>query len=481
MFTREELTTLAQSNPMTSVDIILTLQEQITILQQCVEYLESQLKKNSSNSSKPPSSDGLKKPKPKNLRKPTGRKSGGQPGHPGHTLKRVDNPDHIVPLHVTTCSCGCESSLIDQPVLDYECRQVFEMPEPKLEVTEYRAEIKQCPACGKTVRASFPDMVNAPVQYGLRFLSFLVYLHHQQLLPANRISQLCDDLFGQPVSEAMLFKATQSCHEQLENFETQVIKQFQNVPVLHVDESGLRVLVKLHWLHSASTEHLTFYGVHQKRGNDATNHFDILPHFNGRLVHDSWKPYLNYDCNHSLCNAHLLRDLKFLLEELHQTWAGEMSDLLLKMKAFTEKHKIFISQLTEAQKEPWLKRYRSIVAKGRAANPITETLNPKPKRGRRKLTKAQNLLRRLEFHESSVLAFLHDLQVPFTNNLAEQDIRMIKVRQKVSGCFRTFEGAEKFARIRSYLSTTRKNGLDLLNSITNALNGQPFLPQALSP
>ena len=473
MVKREELTELAQNNPLALVDIILTLQQR-------VEYLESHLKKNSSNSSKPPSSDGLKKPKPKNLRKSTRRKPGGQPGHAGHTLKRVDHPDQIIPLRVTSCTCCAQSSLTDLPVLNYECRQVFELPVPKLEVTEYRAEIKRCPACGKTVKASFPHNVKAPAQYGPRFLAFLVYLHHQQLLPANRISQLCCDLFGQHVSEAVLFKATQNCYKQLENFETQVIKLLQNVPVLHVDESGSRVFGKLHWLHSASTEHLTFYGVHQKRGNDATNHFNILPHFKGCAVHDFWKPYLNYDCDHGLCNAHHLRELKFLFEEQHQTWAREMSDLLLDMKAFTEKPKKGSAQLTAAQKEPWLKRYRAIVAKGHAANPIIKQLNTKPKRGRPKLTKAQNFLRRLEDYESSVLAFLHDLRVPFTNNLAEQDIRMIKIRQKISGCFRTIEGAHYFARIRSFLSTARKNDFDLLNSITNAMIGQPYISQPLS-
>jgi len=475
MFTREELIALAQSDPMALVEIILALQEQVAILQQRFEVLETKLKKNSRNSSKPPSSDGLAKPKPKNLRTSTGRKSGGQPGHPGHTLKRVDNPDRTITLPVTDCTCGYESSLTDQPVLDYERRQVFELPEPKLEVTEYRAEIKRCPRCGKTVTASFPETVNAPAQYGQRFLALLVYLHHQQLLPANRISQLCSDLFGQTVGEATLFQTTRRCYAQLKGFENDVIQQLRKEPVINVDESGVRVNGKLHWLHTAGTELLTFYGVHQKRGNEATNQFDILPHFNGCMVHDYWKPYLKYNCKHSLCNAHLLRDLKFLFEELNHTWAAKMSDLLLKMNAFVENQKNTNSHMTKAQKEKLIKRYRSIVAQGRAANLPLMTVYTKPKRGRRKQTKAQNLLNRLENHETSVLAFFHDKQLPFTNNLAEQDIRMIKVRQKISGCFRTLQGAVYFARIRSYLSTARKNGLDLLQSITKALNGHPFL------
>jgi transposase len=474
MVTREELMELALTNPAALV-------ERNMILQQRVEYLESLLKKNSGNSSKPPSSDGYRKPKPKNLRTPTGRKPGGQPGHSGHTLKRVDHPDTIVPLKVTSCTCGAHVSLADQPVLDYERRQVFDLPKPKLEVTEYRAEIKRCPACGKTVHASFPHEVKAPAQYGRRFRAFLVYLHHQQLVPANRISDMCRDLFGQHVSEAMVFTTSRHCFQQLESFETLLKSLLQHAPTLHLDETGLRVVKKLHWLHAACTERLTFYGVHHKRGNEATDHFDILPHFKGCMLHDFWKPYLKYECGHSLCNAHHLRELTFLFEEHHQAWAGEMSKLLVEMKAFTEKQKQGSSHLTPAQKEPWLTLYRALVAQGHAANPLIEQLDTTPKRGRPKRTKAQNFLRRLEDHESAVLAFLHDLRVPFTNNRAEQDIRMMKVRQKISGCFRTVEGAHHFARIRSYLSTARKNDIDILSALTDALSGQPYSPHLMVP
>lgn len=478
MLTREQILELAKKHPEDLADFVMVLQENIQALEQRVAQLESQLKKNSSNSDKPPSSDGPAKPKPKNLRKKTGRKSGGQPGHPGKTLKRTANPDHVVTLPVALCSCGADC-FDGQPVQGYESRQVFELPEPKLEVTEYRSEIKCCPKCGKNVRAPFPDGVGAPAQYGPRFLALLVYLHHQQLLPANRVAQLCEDLFGQPVSEAVLFQAIQKCYDKLENFEAELIGRLQNEPVLNVDESGLRVCGKNHWLHVAGTDKLTFYGVHQKRGKDATDHFGILPNFNGVLVHDFWKPYLKYTCAHSLCNAHLLRELKFLLEEQNQTWAGEMSELILQMYAFAENKKNLVEQLSKAQKTPWVKRYKSIVAEGRAANPIIKPTNEKPKRGRRKQSKAQNLLDRLENHEEKVLAFFHDLKAPFTNNQAEQDIRMIKVRQKISGCFRTMQGAKNFARIRSYLSTVRKNRLNILNSIINSLAAQPEYTDAI--
>ena len=226
------------------------------------------------------------------------------------------------------------------------------------------------------------------------------------------------------------------------------------------------------WLHTASTESLTFYGVHEKRGTEAMDHFNILPNFRGRLIHDFWKPYLTYDCDHGLCNAHHLRELTFLFEQQNQAWAKTMFDTPAGHELFCQQAK---RTLTTEQKEPWLKRYRDILREGWKANPLPQK-SRKKRKGKPKKTKSQNLLVRLGDHELSVLAFLHDISVPFTNNLAEQDIRMIKVRLKISGCFRTLQGAKQFARIRSYLSTARKQGRNILNAITAAINGQPFLP-----
>jgi transposase len=474
MFTRDQLLALGQSNLEALVVHVLALQEQLQELRQRLTDLEARLAQNSRNSSKPPSSDGLAKPAPKSLRTPTGRKPGGQPGHPGHTLSQVDHPNRVVPILLTHCSCGAD--LTHTPIQGYERRQVFELPQPKLDVIEHRAEIKCCPHCGKHVRAPFPPDVNAPVQYGPRFQSLLVYLQHQQLLPTERISQLCNDLFGQSVSEATLAQATQRCYQQLEPFETELLHQLQAAPILHADESGLRAAGKLHWLHAASTDRLTYYLVHPKRGTQALNDGHLLPHFKGRLVHDFWKPYLAYDCDHALCNEHLLRELKFLYEEQNQTWAAALSTLLLDMHHFVQNFPP-TAQLTESQRDPWIKRYQMIIAQGRATNPSTAPLSGPRGRGRPKQTKAQNLLDRLERYSSYVLAFLHDLRVPFTNNQVEQDIRMIKVQQKISGCFRTLSGAKRFSRIRSYLSTVRKNSCNLLSSITQALTGQPFLPR----
>jgi len=476
MFKREELLVIAKTNSEVLVDIIMILQEQVQILTKRVSKLEEQISKNSRNSSKPPSSDGLKKsgPKPKSLRKRSGKKPGGQKGHKGHTLEKVEKPDFIIPLSVTTCSCHADLAGVE-PV-GHDCRQVFEIPEPKLEVYEYQGEIKICPDCGKIIKAEFPSGVSAPVQYGPGFRSLLVYMQNQQLIPADRVKQMMSDLYGAPVSVATILNASKRLYDNLDHFEESLVSSLVKSNIVHVDESGVRVGEKLHWLHSASTELLTFYGIHKKRGTEAMDYFNILPDFVGRLIHDFWKPYLKYKCKHGLCNAHLLRELTFLFEQQNQAWAEKMLLLLLDMNDFVSTSE---NQLTNKQKKPFLKKYHEILEGGWEDNPLPE--QPlKRKRGRQAKTKSQNLLNRLNDFESSILAFFHDNNVPFTNNLAEQDIRMIKVRLKISGCFRTTHGAEHFARIRSYLSTARKQNLNILDSITSAIKGNPFIPSVSS-
>lgn len=476
IFKREELLVIAKTNPETLVDIIMILQEQVQILTQRVAKLEEQINKNSRNSSKPPSSDGLNKsgPKPKSLRKRSGKKPGGQKGHKGHTLEKTVEPDYVIPLSVTTCSCSADLSGVG--VVGHDCRQVFEVPEPKLEVYEYQGEIKICPDCGKIIKAEFPPGVNAPVQYGSGFRSLLVYLQNQQLIPSDRLKQMMSDLYGAQVSVATILNASKRLYDNLDHFEESLVSSLVNSNIVHVDESGVRVGEKLHWLHSASTELLTFYGIHKKRGKEAMDYFNILPDFVGRLMHDFWKPYLKYNCKHGLCNAHLLRELTFLFEQQNQVWAEKMFILLLEMNGFVSSSE---NQLTLKQKKPWLRKYHEVLHEGWEVNPLPEQAL-KRKRGRPAKTKSQNLLIRLDDFESSILAFFHDNNVPFTNNLAEQDIRMIKVRLKISGCFRTTYGAEHFARIRSYLSTARKQNLNILDSITSAIKGNPFIPSVSS-
>jgi transposase len=468
MFTREELLALARSQPEALVEIILVLQERLAQLEQRVKQLEAQLARNSQNSNKPPSSDGLSKPNPKNLRTPSGRKPGGQPGHPGQTLQRSKNPDHILIHELAVCpQCG-GGGLSREPVLDYESRQIFDLPPRSLEVTEHRAQIKCCPHCAAQVRAEFPVGVSAPVQYGPRFQSLMVYLNQQQLLPYDRLAQLCEDLFGQPLSAGTLVAANERAFEQLEPFAQALVNQVPQAPVVHLDESGLRVAGKLHWLHVASTSQLTFYGVHPKRGTEAMDALGIVGACRQWVVHDHWKPYFSYqECLHALCNQHLLRELKFLWEEQQEVWARQLSDLLLALHRRRQKH----GGLGERQFKRALKDYRAVVRRGRHRHPRRPS-----GQGRCAQSKAANLLDRLEDFEGSILAFLWDEQVPFTNNQGEQDIRMIKVRQKISGCFRTLHGAQMFCRIRSYLSTCRKQRRNLWEAIQRAVLGRPFIP-----
>jgi transposase len=468
MFTRDELMLLARSQPEALVEIILALQERLAQLEQRVKELEARLAQNSQNSGKPPSSDGLGKPGPKSLRTPSGRKPGGQPGHPGQTLHRVENPDHIQIHKVEVCPQCHGRGLDREPVQDYESRQVFDLPPQPLEVTEHRAEIKCCPHCAAQVRADFPADVSAPAQYGPRFQSLMVYLNQQQLLPYDRLAQLCEDLFGQPLSAGTLVRANERAFVQLEPFARALVKAVPQAPVVHLDESGLRVQGALHWLHVASTSQLTFYGVHPKRGTEAMDAFGIIGACRQWVVHDHWKPYFAYqECLHALCNEHLLRELKFQWEEGQEVWAQQLSDLLLHLHQRRQKR----GELNERQFKQALKGYRKVVRRGRHRHPRLA-----PGQGRCAQSKAANLLDRLEEFDWCILAFLLDERVPFTNNQGEQDIRMIKVRQKISGCFRTLRGAQIFCRIRSYLSTCRKQGRNLWEAIQMAVAGRPFIP-----
>jgi transposase len=459
---REELLAQARRRPEEIVEHVLALEAK-------VRDLEGRLALNSANSGKPPSTDGLEKPAPRSLRVKTGRKPGGQPGHPGRTLEQVKTPDHTLIHSLQTCSCGhCGGvSLEDAPVIDYERRQVFDLPPMRLEVTEHRAEIKCCPVSGLNVRATFPSGVDAPVQYGPHFRGFMLYFSNEQILPFDRLRKTCLDLFGQPLSLGTLTAANARAYEALAPVEAAIIRGLIHAPVLHADESGLRVAGKLHWLHVASTAFLTFFGVHGNRGSEAMDALGVLPHCRSWLIHDFWKPYLKYDALHALCNQHLLRELKFLFEQCGEVWAGQLERFLLDWKNDPRAR----DGLEEEVFEHAHRQYQRIVGKGRTDHPRRE-----PGQGRTKQDKATNLLDRLEDYDYCILAFLLDPNVPFTNNQGEQDIRMIKVKQKISGCFRTLDGAQCFARIRSYLSTCRKQGINLWDACFQAAIGQPFMP-----
>ena len=444
---------------------------EIGTLRREVQELRGRLALNSRNSGKPPASDGLAKaaPKPKSLRARTGRRPGGQHGHMGRTLQPVARPDQVRVHPLDRCPCGaCPGhSLRAVPVLDYEKRQVFELPHQPLEVTEHRAEIKCCPLSGRQVTAPFPAGVMAPAQYGPRFKAQMVYFNDEHFIPYQRLTRVCEDLYGQPLSEATIVAANQRAYEQLAPFEQRVVELLPQAPVNHVDESGLRVAKTLHWLHVVSNPALTFYGVHPKRGREAMDYFDILPHCTHWLIHDHWKPYFTYDqCLHALCNEHHLRELKFLYEEHQEDWAQAMSTLLLDRLAYRKDHGV----LDQAQFRKLQVQYHAILSQGRRRHPR------RTDRGAQ--SKAANLLTRLEDFDLNVLAFTIFEEVPFTNNGAERDIRMEKTRQKVSGCFRTLHGARVFARIRSYISTCRKQGQNILDALEKAIMGGPFMPSA---
>jgi len=451
-----------------AVVLIQSLLQRIGQLEQEIKELKSRLAQDSHNSHRPPASDGLSKPAPKSLRPRSSRRPGGQPGHPGRTLQRVQHPDYVQIHPLAVCpQCG-GPGLGREPVLDYESRQVFDLPTRPLAVTEHRAEIKCCPHCGEEVRAGFPAGVDAPAQYGSRFQSLLVYLHQQQLLPYARLAQLCEDLFGQPLSTGTVVAATEQAYENLAPFAQALAGQVPQAPVVHLDESGLRVQGKLHWLHVAATSRLTCYGVHPKRGTEAMDDLGIVRACRQWVVHDHWKAYFAYtECLHGLCNGHLLRELRFLWEEEHEVWARQLSELLLEFYQTRQKQ----GELNERRFQLALRRYHSLVRRGRRRHPRRGS-----GQGPRAQGKAANLLDRLEDFDLCFLAFLLDERVPFTNNQAEQDIRMVKVQQKISGCFRTFQGAQRFCRIRSYLSTCRKQGQNLWDALQRAMVGQPFLP-----
>ena len=463
MTRREQLLVSVQADPAGIVDLVLALEARVAAL-------EARLAQNSSNSGRPPSSDGMGKPPPRSLRSPSGRKPGGQPGHPGHTLQAVAKPDHVEVHPLTQCPCGrCGGVLlIGEPVLDHECRQVFDLPALQLSVTEHQAEIKRCPVSGRKVSAAFPPGVLAPVQYGPNFRGLTLYLFNQQLLPFDRLRQTCLDLFGQSLSLGTLTQTNQCAYHALDSVESATIRGITQAAVVHVDESGLRVAGSLHWLHVACTPELTHYGVHANRGTVAMDALGVLPHCRQWLVHDHWKAYYKYDALHALCNQHLLRELKFLAEEQFEAWASELSTFLIEWK----RDPLTSLGLDEEQFSQAHRRYRLILRRGRRNHP-----RRRHGQGRTQQDKATNLLDRLEDYDLSVLAFLIDPKVPFTNNQGEQDIRMIKVKQKISGCFRTLDGAQVFARIRGYLSTCRKQGHSLWDACRRLVLGQPFMPK----
>jgi len=437
--------------------------------------LESSLNKDSHNSSKPPASDGLtKKPHPRSLRRRSGKKSGGQDGHPGVTRLLVDDPDVIV-VHAPTVCCGCGAALETAATVGQDRRQVIETPRPQPEVTEHQALHKTCAVCRTVTVGTFPPEVAQSVQYGPRLKAVMVYLQVYQLLPYERLVELLRDLFGVGPSEGTLASAQALAYTRLAPVEQAIHGGLRQAAVGHADETGGRVAGRTEWVHVFSTARLTFYAHHAKRGLDAFKAIGLLVGFRGRRVHDSWAPYLSLPGLYALCNAHLLRELIGRSEDTGQAWLQALICLLLRMQTVVIQAKAAgQTELPARQLAGYEAAYTRLLHAGLRANPPSP---PTGKAGHRKQTPTRNLLDRLVAHRVAVLAFLHDFRVPFDNNQAERDLRMLKVKLKVSGCFRSPAGADQFCRIRGYISTLRKQGYSVLDGLTSVFTGEPFMPE----
>jgi transposase len=450
--------------------IIRQQQEEIQLLKARVTDLEDRLAKNSSNSSKPPSSDGLAR-KPKSQRGKSDRKPGGQPGHVGQGRSQVERPDIVVNHVPISCNeCGFKLDQVEGACV--EKRQVFEIPQPKIEVVEHRVEEKRCPCCGKPNRGFFPEDVKGPVQFGERVQALVVYFANQHFIPVDRVCEIFEDIFGISISPGTCLNYNEKLFSRLEVFEKELKTHLLASRVLHFDETGMRCEKKLHWVHVASSQAATFYIIHAKRGQEAMNEADILPNFKGTGVHDHWFPYFAYEqMRHGLCNSHHLRELTFIYEEKGEEWAKEMKELLIFANKEVEKQQGALSSEVILQIE---KTYGKIVDEGLAYHKSLPPL-PKGKRGRQKQREGKNLLDRFAEKRECVLRFIHDFSVPFTNNQGEQDIRMVKLKQKISGCFRAFIGGQIFCRIRSYISTGRKQSWNIWDALSDAIRGSPRL------
>ncbi len=484
---REQILATYEAGPEAIVALIEHMLEKFLVRleqqEQRIKALEQELKKDSHNSGKPPSRDSFERKqvrgkKPRAERK---KRAGGQKGHQGTTLRMVATPDAVRVHKVDTCSCG--RSLRREPVVEYERRQVFDIPEIQMQVTEHRAEHKKCRDCGQISAGEFPQGVRQQVQYGSRLQAYAVYLRNYGLMPYQRAAELFEDLFSISLSPATLVNINGACGRRLAGVSEAIRAAIIKAPVICCDETGMSINGKLNWLHVASTESLTYYAAHPKRGQQAFAAIDILPHFQGIAMHDHWRSYFRCECSHALCNAHHLRELTFIHEEYRQNWARDLSDLLLEIKGAVEtaigERRV---RLYRQVRKRFANQYRRILREGLRANPPSPQLAGSPKkRGRRKQSKPRNLLLRLKTRSRETLAFMYDFRVHFDNNQAERDLRMMKVQQKISGTFRSADAAAAFCRTRGYISTIRKNGIRVIDALQSAFLGEPIIPPCLTP
>lgn len=468
-YTRENILHLCRTQPEVATDLIMMLLERVDKLEARVQELESILRQDSQNSHKPPSSDGYRRHIHNGSPEKKKQSRGGQQGHEGTTLRKSTKADHVV-VHAAKSCHHCGSSLKQLPVKGYEERQVFDLPSVKLEVTEHRAEVKHCPCCNKEVVAMFPEKITKAVQYGSVIKALAVYMMQHQLLPFERTAECLSDMFGCHISKGTLKNWRTEAYTGLVDAERQIKEQLQEASVVHADETGIFCENLLQWVHLASTEDYTHYGIDKKRGKEAMDAIGIIPKVQGILVHDFWESYGRYEhLRHAYCNAHIVRELRAVYELNHQKWAQELIDLLFRIKK-----KIGTSHMSKNVLRRSLKCYDSLIRRGLRTN--RRVCGAPHQRGRTKQSKARNLLERLRDHRNEVLAWMFDPMVPFTNNLGERDLRMLKVKQKVSGTFRSQLGGIHFCRIYSYISTMKKQGVSILQALFSVFEGDPLSP-----
>ena len=488
--TREQLIELAKSNPEAIADLVLQLWDRVEKLEAKVAELE----RNSRTSSKPPSSDKGNfgnPPKPKSQRTKSGRKPGGQKGHRGDTLRKTDSPDHVVEHRLddrARCpKCGAELDGNRSETLEptrCECRQVFELPAIRIEVTEHRAEKILCDQCGTAVTALFPEAVRAPVQYGPGVQATALYLGGYQLIPYQRLAETFAELLGCPLSPGTLANFVKRGGKKAAEAMVPVREALADARVAHGDETGCTLHGKRHWLHVFSTEMLTCFHIDAKRGGQAMERMGLIPGFRGSLIHDFLSAYYRFEnCDHFLCNAHLLRELTYLHEQMHQSWAKDMIDLILEAKELSDRQKALPEGTRRVIGEKTRQRiqisYCEIVLKGLEINPEPPS-PPKAKRGRVKRSKPLNLLIRLEDRYEEIMGFFEYDHVPFDNNQAERDLRMMKTREKISGTFRSDSHASAFCHIRSIISCTRKQSRQMLAALTQLIKSPKTLGKQLA-
>jgi transposase len=467
---RADLAALAAQGPAALIGRVLELEQ---------ELAEAQRRRvpigDSRTTHAPPSSDP--RPKPRSQRRKSQRRPGGQPGHPGHRLEPTPKPDHIQRHVVGRCG-ACGVDLTREPVTQVRKHQVFDLPPTPLVVVEHQLESKRCPCCAAVTQAPPPPGAEQPTQYGARLAAFVVYLHSAQFLPLQRITGLIAQLTGHQLSEAWIKTCHARLSARLDSFLVAVTAALRAAKTVCCDETGFRFTGRRFWLHVCCTSALTLLGCHRRRGTPGIGALGILPAYTGIAVHDHWSPYFKFSCQHAVCNEHHIRELAAASEPIGQTWAVDLQQVLYDALELKRRYHGNGQLIPAPQIATLIARYAAGLRAGYAANPPSPPTGP-PKRGRRPRGKTLSLLDRLRDRQVETLRCLHDPHVPWCNNQAEQDIRMMKVQQKISGGFRTEQGAIDFCRIRSYLSTLQKNQINLFDGIVHALADKPWLPSQL--